>query len=104
MVMSSKNSITSFSLNAHRKATQAGITTPNIHLGKSSHSNILTFFSHQKAHRQNRTRQKKRKALTQFNRDTGFLKKSTAEATTATRFMVLPMLKVTGVMPRSRTM
>jgi len=37
-------------------------------------------------------------------RETGFLKKRMEDTTTATRFMVLPTLKVTGVMPRSRTM
>lgn len=36
--------------------------------------------------------------------DTGFLKNMTDDTTTATRFMVLPTLKVTGVMPRSSTM
>ena len=36
--------------------------------------------------------------------ETGFLKKRTEETTTATRFMVLPTLKVTGEMPASSTM
>ena len=36
--------------------------------------------------------------------DTGFLKNMTLLTTTATRFMVLPTLKVTGLMPRSSTM
>lgn len=36
--------------------------------------------------------------------DTGLRKKSTEEATTATRFMVFPTEKVTGEMPWSKTM
>lgn len=43
-------------------------------------------------------------ALTQFMADTGFLKNMTLDTTTATRFMVLPTLKVTGLMPWSSTM
>lgn len=41
---------------------------------------------------------------TQFMRDTGFLKNMTDDTTTATRFMVLPTLNVTGLTPWSSTM
>ena len=41
---------------------------------------------------------------TQFRSATGFLKNSTLDTTTATRFMVFPTLKVTGEMPWFSTM
>lgn len=40
----------------------------------------------------------------QLSKATGFRKKSTLETTTATRFMVLPTLKVTGDTPWFNTM
>jgi hypothetical protein len=41
---------------------------------------------------------------TQFIIETGFLKNMTLVTTTATRFIVLPTLKVTGLIPWSNTM